>query len=91
MSNFWPSEPKAPKCMSISPDIFKKISGLILLHLGVFGSDGQKMDPFWFDPKRTIDQVYYIEVLQNTVLPWIKSTYEARGIPYVWQQGAIHI
>ena len=44
------------------------------------------MDPFWFDPKRKIDQEYYMEVLEQTVLPWIKSNYESKGIPYVWQQ-----
>ena len=44
------------------------------------------MDLFWFDPKRTIDQEYYIEVLEFTVKPWIKANYEDLGIQYVWQQ-----
>ena len=54
--------------------------------LGVVASDGNKMDPFWFDPKRSIDQDYYLEVMETTVLPWIKSNYTDRGIPYCWQQ-----
>ena len=43
------------------------------------------MDPFWFDPKRSIDQEYYIEVMETVVLPWIKANYP-EGTPYVWQQ-----
>ena len=45
------------------------------MQLGVVGSDGNKMDPFLFDPKRSIDQDYYLEVMETTVLPWIKSNY----------------
>ena len=61
-------------------------SPCIFVYLGVFGSDGQKMKPFWFDPKRKIDQEYYMEIMEDTVLPWINSTYGEANVAYVWQQ-----
>ena len=57
--------------------------------LGVVASDGKKMDPVFFDKKpngKGIDQTTYIQVLEDHVLPWIRSTYESRDIAYVWTQ-----
>ena len=57
--------------------------------LGLITSDGRKMDIFWFDPDRSIDQIYYLEVLQGVVKPWIETNYPNHD--YVWQQGRVHM
>ena len=54
--------------------------------LGIIASDGRKMDIFWFDPNRPIDQTYYMEVLQDVVKPWLDMQYGSRGVQYCWQQ-----
>ena len=57
--------------------------------LGVVGSDGQRMPPYFFEKKSDgsgINQETYIDVLEKHVLPWIKATYEDKNIAYVWQQ-----
>ena len=57
--------------------------------LGVVGSDGNKMPLHWFEKKpgkRGVDQAHYIEVMDTVVIPWIKKTYEDKGVVYCFQQ-----
>jgi len=52
--------------------------------LGVLGSDGNKMPPYFFKPNQKIGADVYYKVLRYTVLPWLKATYPDNN--YVWQQ-----
>ena len=52
--------------------------------LGVIGSDGQKMPPYFFNAGEKIGTDTYYKVLRYTVLPWLKAAYP--GNNYVWQQ-----
>ena len=57
--------------------------------LGVVGSDGSKMEPFFFEQKKEgggIDQSTYIHVMETKVYPWIKANYEDRDLAYLWTQ-----
>ena len=57
--------------------------------LGVVGSDGQRMPPHFFEKRSDgggINQEVYMQVLEEVVLPWIKTTYEDKNIAYVFQQ-----
>lgn len=55
-----------------------------IMVLGVFGSDGKKMPPFFFQPDEKIGTMGYYKVLRWTVLPWLKANYPLGN--YVWQQ-----
>ena len=52
--------------------------------LGIPGSDGKKMPPFFFKPGERIGTEAYYKVLRYTVLPWIKATYPEGN--YAWTQ-----
>ena len=57
--------------------------------LGVVGSDGSQMPLHWFEKKkgrRGIDQAHYMEVLEEVVIPWIKTTYDDKNIIWCFQQ-----
>lgn len=52
--------------------------------LGVLGSDGKKMPPYFFKQGEKIGSEVYYKVLRYVVLPWIKATYPDGN--YVWTQ-----
>jgi inhibitor of nuclear factor kappa-B kinase subunit alpha len=52
--------------------------------LGVLGSDGQKMPPYFFKAGEKIGTEAYYKVLRFTILPWLKASYPEGN--YVWQQ-----
>ena len=64
-----------PKWCSKNPDS--------CMMLGVITSRGDAMPPLWLD--RNVDTEYYLEIMTQTVLPWIHSTY-GPDVNWVWQQ-----
>lgn len=52
--------------------------------LGILGSDGQRMPPYFFGPNEKINTECYYKVLRYTVLPWLKVKYPQGN--YVFQQ-----
>ena len=44
--------------------------------LGVVGSDGKQMPPYWFPQGLKIGQNEYLEVLKTVVKPWIDANYK---------------
>lgn len=52
--------------------------------LGVVGSDGARMPPYWFPKGLRVGSKEYLEVLQTVVKPWLDATYPEGN--YVWQQ-----
>ena len=55
-----------------------------VMMLGVVGSDGKKMPPFFFDQGLKINQKVYENVLKTVVKPWLDATYPHTA--YVFQQ-----
>ena len=81
------------RCVARSPaeviPFYKTKNATNIMMLGVVGSDGQKMPPYFFEKKSGgggINQEVYIKALEDAVLPWIKATYEDKNICYVFQQ-----
>lgn len=52
--------------------------------LGVLGSDGKKMPPYFFKPNEKVNTEVYYKVLRYHVLPWLKANYPKGN--YVWTQ-----
>ncbi len=52
--------------------------------LGVICSDGKRMSPFWFPKGLRMGAKEYLEVMKNTVKPWLDTTYPDSN--YCWQQ-----
>lgn len=52
--------------------------------LGMVGSDGKRMPPFWFKEGLKIMAEVYLEVLQDVVKPWLDSNYPNGN--YIFQQ-----
>ena len=55
-----------------------------VMMLGVVGSDGQKMPPYFFKEGLKINGEVYRWVLAHVVKPWLKKAYPKGN--YVWQQ-----
>ena len=57
--------------------------------LGVVGSDGACMPPFFFEKNPEgggINQDTYLQAMEQHVYPWIQRTYEDLDVAYIFQQ-----
>ena len=55
----------------------------------IFNFAGSKMPLHWIQMKkgkRGMNQDHYIEILEEVVLPWIRSTYDANDVIWCFQQ-----
>ena len=69
--------------------MYKAKNPASIMMLGVVGSDGTKMPPYFFEKTSDgggINQDTYIKVMEEVVYPWIQRTYEELDIAYIWQQ-----
>ena len=55
-----------------------------VMMLGVVGSDGKKMPPYFFKSGLKINTEVYLNVMRRVVKPWIEATYPDGN--YIWQQ-----
>ena len=55
-----------------------------VMMLGVVGSDGQKMPPYFFKSGLKINTEVYLNVMRRVVKPWLDATYPDGN--YIWQQ-----
>ena len=55
-----------------------------VMMLGVVGSDGKKMDPYWFPKGIRVGTKEYLVSMKLVVEPWLRRNYP--GGNYVWQQ-----
>ena len=49
--------------------------------LGVVGSDGKRMPPFWFPKGLRVGTKEYLEVMEGTVKPWLDANYPDNNYP----------
>ena len=63
-----------PKGATVEPVMRTKHPQGIMM-LGVVGSDGQKMPPYFFRCGLKVNTTVYMHVLKTVVKPWLKSAY----------------
>ncbi len=52
--------------------------------LGVVGSDGKAMPPYWFPSGLKVGTKVYLDVMENVMKPWLDETYPKDNC--MWQQ-----
>ncbi len=66
------------------PHIFKTKFLASVMTLGVIGSNGSIMPPFFFDRKERVGTDRYCKVMETVVIPCMKA--EANSTPFIFQQ-----
>ena len=61
-----------------------------VMMLGVVGSDGQKMPPYFFEKGLKINTKVYLKVMKKVVFPWIKQTYPEDNTIYQQDSAPAH-
>ncbi len=69
---------------SVVPHVFMIKHPASVMTLGVIGSSGSVMPPFFFDPKERVRADRYCQVLEDVVIPWMKA--ETGETEFIFQQ-----
>ena len=71
-------------CPKDVPRVMKTKFPATVMVFGVVSSEGDVMPPHIFETGLRVNMDVYLEVMESTVLPWIKTV--AGDRPWVWQQ-----
>jgi hypothetical protein len=71
-------------CPKDIPRVMKTKLPATVMVFGVVSSEGDVMPPHIFETGLRVNTDIYLEVMEKTVLPWIKTV--AGDRPWVWQQ-----